>query len=200
MSAKGYTTKVDVEAYMGKAVPSTATAFIDVWIESVEQMIEKITDRVFKADATASERVYDGQGGVRQKFDEFVIDSETTPGVTIKLGEEEPRTTVAAGDFRIYPNNQENKNTIDLKSATFNLGNQNVRITAKWGAYKAVPADIKLAATIIVAGLVNNSSPDKGAMRSESFGAYSVTYATEKGWGDFNNAKQIVAARKRFTF
>jgi hypothetical protein len=197
---RGYTDQSTIENYMLKSIDTTFQIQLESWIEAVEKMIEQITGRVFIADTEASERIYNGQGDVRQKFDEFVIDSEENPGIIIKLGEDEPRVTIEQGDYRIYPTNQENKSIIELKSASFERGYQNVRITAKWGSYREVPADIKLAATILVAGIINNSSPDKGMVRSESLGAYTISYANEKGWADYTNAMSIILSHKRFSF
>ena len=197
---RGYTNQSTIENYMLKSIDNSFQLQLEAWIESIEKLIEQTTGRIFIADTVASERIYNGQGGVKQKFDEFVVDSEDNPEIIIKLGEDEPRVTIEQGDYRIYPTNQENKNTIELKNASFDRGHQNVRITAKWGAYKEVPADIKLAATILVAGIINNSSPDKGMVRSESLGAYTISYANEKGWADYTNAMSIILSHKRFSF
>lgn len=199
---RGYTSKTKIENYTLQTINASFDSQITAWIESVERYIEQLTGRIFIADLVASEKKYDGEGETSQKFDEFVQLTK------LELGEDDPalspstinRVEVPNTDYRLYPNNQENKATIMLRSGYFPCGYQNVVVTARWGYSDTLPADIELAATILVAGITNYSNNAKGKVRSESLGRYSVSYETDKGWSDYERAKSILDSYKRFTF
>ena len=191
--AKGYTTKINLERYTLQTIDASFDAQITSWIESIEKFIEKYTGRIFIADTTASEKVYDGEGGSKQKFDEFISLTK------VEIGED-TKTEIESDDYRIYPNNEERKNKIQLKENYFTKGYQNVTITAKWGYSAVCPADIILAATTLLAGIINYSNDAKGKIRSESIGRYTVAYTDDQGWQDFKRAMMILNSYKRFHF
>ena len=191
--AKGYTTKINLERYTLQTIDASFDAQITSWIESIEKFIEKYTGRIFIADTTASEKVYDGEGGSKQKFDEFISLTK------VEIGED-TKTEIESDDYRIYPNNEERKNKIQLKENYFTKGYQNVTITAKWGYSIACPADLTLAATTLLAGIINYSNDAKGKIRSESIGRYTVAYTDDQGWQDFKRAMMILNSYKQFHF
>jgi len=191
--AKGYTTKINLERYTLQTIDASFDAQITSWIESIEKFIEKYTGRIFIADTTASEKVYDGEGGSKQKFDEFISLTK------VEIGED-TKTEIESDDYRIYPNNEERKNKIQLKENYFTKGYQNVTITAKWGYSAVCPADIILAATTLLAGIINYSNDAKGKIRSESIGRYTVAYTDDQGWQDFKRAMMILNSYKQFHF
>ncbi len=190
---KGYTSKQALENYTLQTIDASFDAQIIAWMEAMEKFIEKYTGRIFIADTEASTKDYDGEGNSEQKFDEFI---EVTK---VELGED-TKTEVLAAKYRVYPNNDERKNKIQLKEDYFTKGYQNVTITAKWGYSVDCPADITLAATILLAGVVNYSNDAKGKVRSESVGRYTVSYETDKGWQDFKRTMMILNSYKRFHF
>jgi hypothetical protein len=61
-----------------------------------------------------------------------------------------------------------------------------------------VPADIKFAATVLVAGIINYSADVAGEVKSMSLGGYSVTYKDEKQWQDFDRVSEILKLNKKF--
>ena len=191
--AKGYTTKINLERYTLQTIDASFDAQITSWIESIEKFIEKYTGRIFIADTTASEKVYDGEGGSKQKFDEFISLTK------VEIGED-TKTEIESDDYRIYPNNEERKNKIQLKENYFTKGYQNVTITAKWGYSINCPADLTLAATTLLAGIINYSNDAKGKIRSESIGRYTVAYTDDQGWQDFKRAMMILNSYKQFHF
>jgi len=191
--AKGYTTKINLERYTLQTIDASFDAQITSWIESIEKFIEKYTGRIFIADTTASEKVYDGEGGSKQKFDEFISLTK------VEIGED-TKTEIESDNYRIYPNNDERKNKIQLKENYFTKGYQNVTITAKWGYSAVCPADIILAATTLLAGIINYSNDAKGKIRSESIGRYTVAYTDDQGWQDFKRAMMILNSYKQFHF
>jgi hypothetical protein len=173
-----------------------------LWIEATEKFIEGYTGRVFIADTVASVKVYDGEGKSQQKFDEFVSISK------VEIGEDNPnlspssesRVEVESGDYRIYPNNRENKHTIQLKYNCFLRGFQNVHITAKWGYSVVCPQDLALAATVLTAGILINYTKSSGNVRSETIGKYSASYDSAQGWDDFKKVMIILNNYKKFHF
>jgi len=190
---RGYTSKINLERYTLQTIDASFDAQITSWIESIEKFIEKYTGRIFIADTTASEKVYDGEGGSKQKFDEFISLTK------VEIGED-TKTEIESDNYRIYPNNDERKNKIQLKENYFTKGYQNVTITAKWGYSINCPADLTLAATTLLAGIINYSNDAKGKIRSESIGRYTVAYTDDQGWQDFKRAMMILNSYKRFHF
>lgn len=187
--AKGYTTKTALENYTLQTIDATFDSQITAWIEAVETYIERLTGRVFIADSVASERVYDGNNDSHLLIDDCVdIDK-------VEIDDVE----VVSTDYKTYPANSVRKNKIKLLYNYFTRGDQNITITGKWGYSVAVPADIKLAATVLLAGIIQygNTALNK---RSESIGSYSVTYGDDKGWQDFDNSMKILQGYKKLTF
>jgi len=190
---RGYTSKINLERYTLQTIDVSFDTQITAWIESIEKFIEKFTGRIFIADTTASEKVYDGEGGSKQKFDEFISLTK------VEIGED-TKTEIESDNYRIYPNNDERKNKIQLKENYFTKGYQNVTITAKWGYSINCPADLTLAATTLLAGIINYSNDAKGKIRSESIGRYTVAYTDDQGWQDFKRAMMILNSYKQFHF
>ena len=184
---KGYTDKTTLENYTLQTIDASFDLQITAWIEAIEKYIEQYTGRVFIADEEASERVYDGNNRSEILIDDFIAIE------TLKIDDEE----IAEADYLLYPANSEKKNRIRLKNRFFTYGEQNIVVEANWGYSSEVPADIKLAATILLAGIILYS--DK-VTRSETIGSYSVSYDTDKGWQDFENAKNILNMYKKHTF
>ena len=190
---RGYTSKINLERYTLQTIDVSFDTQITAWIESIEKFIEKFTGRIFIADTTASEKVYDGEGGSKQKFDEFISLTK------VEIGED-TKTEITSDNYRIYPNNEERKNKVQLKENYFTKGYQNVTITAKWGYSIACPAELTLAATTLLAGVINYSNNAKGKIRSESIGRYTVAYTDDQGWQDFKRAMMILDSYKKFHF
>jgi len=190
---KGYTSKQALENYTLQTIDTSFDTQINSWIESIEGFIGRYTGRIFIADTTASEKTYDGEGGSEQKFDEFISLTK------VEIGED-TKTEITSANYRIYPNNEERKNKIQLKENYFTKGYQNVTITAKWGYSIACPAELTLAATTLLAGVINYSNNAKGKIRSESIGRYTVAYTDDQGWQDFKRAMMILDSYKKFHF
>lgn len=190
---KGYTSKQALENYTLQTIDTSFDTQINSWIESIEGFIGRYTGRIFIADTTASEKTYDGEGGSEQKFDEFISLTK------VEIGED-TKTEITSDNYRIYPNNEERKNKIQLKENYFTKGYQNVTITAKWGYSIACPAELTLAATTLLAGVINYSNNAKGKIRSESIGRYTVAYTDDQGWQDFKRAMMILDSYKKFHF
>lgn len=200
MAAKGYTTKEKIENFILQEIDDTFNTQIDEWIAAVERIIDNITGRNFKADSSASARVFDGDG-----TSELIVD-ECVEVTVVEVGNDGVgssfSTIPSTGSDRYftYPANHTSKqmaiNKIALSARVFPCGMQNNRITAKWGYSATPPDDIVFAATVFVAGICNQQILGGSEIKSETIGNYSVSYNTDKGdnsWADFERAKSIIA-------
>ncbi len=201
MAVKGYTTKTKIENYILQDIASSFDTQLASWIEGVEKIIEQITGRIFIADSVASARVYDGDGKSSLLIDECVAVTK------VEVGNDSYGSTfsevAATGADRYFtePANAIVKNMaihkITLNARCFPEGIQNNKITAKWGYSVAVPADIEFAATVFVAGILNQHRQGGDQIKSERIGNYDVTYNTDKegdSFADFTRAKEILSA------
>lgn len=191
---KGYCGITDIENYTLTEIAESFETNVEEWISMVEQYIEKETGRVFIADSEASERYFDGNGEIEFYIDEFIaitgaVIYDTLGNVKYTLTEDTHYLT--------FPYNKETKRGLIAKSynvlgfADFTLGVKNVKITAKWGSFEAVPDAIKFATMVLVSGIVNFSNNADGEIKSEKIGDYSVTYKDEQ-LKDFELAKEII--------
>lgn len=205
MAAKGYTDQAAVENYMLKDIDPSFATVIDEWIEGVENTIDQITGRNFIADASATERYFDGDNSKNLPIDDCV---EIT---TVELGQDDYGGTfqevdaTGANRFFAEPVNALAKGVpftmLALRTTRWTAGKQNHKITAKWGYSVACPADIKRAATVFVAGIINQHSPGGQEIKSERIGNYQVSYNSEKGnnsVADFEEALRILDQYKRY--
>ena len=189
---KGYTTKERLENYLLQSIDPSFDAQIEEWIEAVELFIEKMTGRVFiSTDGSGpdSEKVFDGYGSRK-----LLIDDATEISI-VEIND----TVQDADTYVLYPANAKPKTRIELRGGNFPHGQQNIKVTGRWGYSDDVPMDVMLAATILVSGLINASRGIKHSnLRSETIGRYSVTYGSDQGWKDYEQAVGILSAYKKF--
>lgn len=188
---KGYTTKTKIENYLLTDIDPSFDTQLNDWIEAVEIMIDQITGRSWKADAAAVKRYFDGNGTDTLRIDDAVEITE------VKVGDE----IIDSDDYYVQPYNTLPIKKIILTSGGFSYGSKNIEITAKWGRSVAVPKDIELAATILVAGIVNNSRENEGGtISSITVGRYSVSYQNSQQESDQNSAMDILKRNKKWSF
>lgn len=204
MAQKGYTTKEAVENYMLKDIAVAFNTQIDDWIEGVENTIDLITGRNFIADAVGSARVFDGSGELELIIDDCVAITK------VELGNDDyggTFTTIDATGSERYFSAPANHlallvpvTKLVLRTNRWTKGMQNHQVTAKWGYSIAVPADIKRAATVLVAGIINQNSPATQNVKTEKIGNYSVSYANDvdDSFADFNTALATLDSYKRY--
>lgn len=192
---KGYTTRAEVENYLLITVDPSFHAQVDKWIESIEAYIDKLTGRNHQpaTGQTASTRLFDGNGTSNLYIDDA---SEITK---VEYGGEGQWTEIAVADYLKYPAQGGAIRRVYLPAGVFPRGYQNVRITAKWG-WQTVPADINFAATVLVAGIINNAYASEGEISSITIGPYSVSYKDQQQVQDFDKVKEILQLNKRFYF
>jgi hypothetical protein len=197
--SKGYTTRQAIENYLLITIDPSFYTQVDTWIEEIEDYIDQITGRNFKADANASARYYDGGNSSKLLIDDAVAITEVKIGDTVMAKDSDP--LLADGDYILYPANRLPITRIQLRGAYFPSSPLRcVKITGKWGFSVAVPAAIVQAATVLVSGIINYSWNAEGEVKSMSIGRYSVTYKDEKQWQDFDRIKETMALYKKFTF
>jgi len=186
---KGYTTVGQIQNYLLHTIKEYFKPQVEEWIAEMEKFVEQETGRVFIADDTATEKIYDGDGELSLFLDENVVVSKLTIDSTL----------IAASDYLFYPPNELPITRIKLKNDTglfFTSGEQNIKVEAKWGYSVICPGDISFATTIFVAGIINFSGDMAGEVKQEKMGDYSVTYKTDKDWQDYERAKGILKKYK----
>lgn len=194
MAAKGYTTKEAIENYLLIEIDPSFDTQVDEWIESVEEYIDHETNRDFEpydGVAVAADRTFDGD-----LTDTMSIDPATE---VTEVRFSETGDPVDVDQYVTHPVRKPTINKIQLKYLKFPKGIQNIYIKAIWG-YASVPKDIKLAATVLVAGIINNAWQSEGEIASMSIGRYSVTYKTKSQVDDFNKIEEILAYNKSYHF
>ena len=200
MAKKGYTTRQEIENYLLITIDPSFYTQVDSWIEEIEAYIDQMTGRNFVADALASAKYFDGDNTPELLIEDAVAITE------IKIGDNAALTAdtdplQADGDFILYPANHLPIAKIQLRAAYFPASPLRcVKVTGKWGYSVAAPADIRQAATILVAGIINYSWNAEGEVSSMTIGRYSVTYKTDAGWKDFERIPSILKHYRKFTF
>jgi len=184
---KGYCSKNDIERYLLVDIDSSYDEQINEWIEVVENMIDNYTGRNFIADTEASVRNYDGDGTHELLIDDCIEVEKVEIGDT-----EDEKEEIDPDYYYVYPYNETPKTRI-YYDGIFTYGHKNVYVTAKWGYSSECPADIKLAATILVSLIIEEAWQSEGETQTESIGSYSITYKkTEKNQSKFEMAKSIL--------
>ena len=206
LTNKVYTTA----ALIGKFLNITAPADADVleFILTAQKIIDDYTQKNFKADTSASARVYDGNDEQELLIDDCVEISTVEQGVDF-WGDS--FNTIASSGIDSYRTDPANRSVggitlpiskLILRQRVWTKGSQNNRITAKWGYTVAPPEDIQMVATIIAAGLYNYNRGGVGDIKSEKIGNYAVTYANDEGnnsFGDFQKAMMVLDSYKEFS-
>lgn len=199
---KGYTTREQVENYLLINIDASFHSQVNDWIMEVEEYIDRKTGRNFVADTGDVLRVFDGDGTCKQIIDDCVEISKLEVG-------RDTVTEVDAANFVTYPLNARKLSRavpitrIELLGAVFPRYPQIVRVTGKWGYSIHPPTDIRMAATVLVAGIINYAWNSEGEVKTMTIGRYSVTYKDEKQWQDFekiDGAKGILETYRKFTF
>jgi hypothetical protein len=189
-----YTDKTAVENYLLTDIDSSFDSQVEEWISQISKYIDQYTNRTFAVSDESGDpeaRLFEGRGGQKLLIDDCVsID-------TVEIGDRYGDSFEETEDYVALPLNDTPKTAIALKNRAWPVGIH--RITALWGYAVEVPADIKFAATVLVAGIINTHVKTGTAKKSESIGNYSVTYTDDKGIADYDRTLTILDTYKRFT-
>jgi hypothetical protein len=188
--AKQYCEISDIENYLTLEIADEFESVAEGWIEAISNMIKLLTNRDWLADSVATARFYDGNNCSELTVDDFI----GTP--VVEIGDDYAENLVATTDFITKPYNTTNKNVIKLKEDSFDKGEQNVRVTVKWGYAQEVPADIKLATTVIASAVILAQTNQDGEIESEKIGNYTVKYKDDQHRNDAKLAMGIIQQRK----
>lgn len=191
---KGYTDKEAIENYLLIDIDDSFNAQIDEWIEAIEDYIDHETNRDFlvaNEEAVPEDRTFDGDATSTLDIDPAILIDEVRFSET--------GDPIDPDQYVLYPVRKDTINRIKLKYLRFPEGDQNIYVKATWG-YDTIPKDIKLAATVLVSGIINNAWDSAGEVQSMSIGRYSVTYKTKEQVDDFNKVSDILAYNKKYTF
>jgi hypothetical protein len=185
-----YCTVEDVENYLLTEVDPAFEPQVELWIRGVSDVMDRMSNRKLVADTTGSgedefeEKYFDGNGKSSLRIDDAVeVDS-------VEVGESEV-------EFETYPKKAPHRAIISQTG--FARGIQNVKVMAKWGLFEEVPDDLRLACSILVAGIINVSLKKQG-IKSEQIGNYKVTYADDQGLADYERAKGIIHSYRKYDF
>jgi len=174
------TTKTKVLTYLQIATNAFIDAGFSDWEASIEAWIEKFTNKDFDVSAAAT-RYFDGSGKRKlylgQENDLISVTSIKildTSGAT-----QSSLTEGASNDYLLYPLNTtpkfEVRMTTGSSAGSFTRGSRRVEITGIWGNSTDVPADIEMAATMML-GMITKQGIDGGLVSGTRLGDYSVNY------------------------
>ena len=179
--SNGYTTLATFQAYTGMStVTADETINIEKAIESASRSIDRMTNRRFRADATATARQYRATDFYRL----FVDDISSTTGLLVKTdtgGDGTYETTLTFNvDYILDPINapqQERPFTVvtmvgtTLFPSPINL-RPGIQVTAKFGWYNGTPPDdVEEACLILSTDLVKRASSVGGVLGLSELGA-----------------------------
>lgn len=164
MENKNYTTKANIEAYLGETISNDITTYII----SAQSYIDKYTNRDFKVGTAGTVRYYDGNG-----TRDLIID----PAIAItkvEISTDEGLTFTQETNYIKQPINELPIIKITLRDNFFPNSIMSVKITGTFGWSASVPEDITYCATLLASIMYKGNSPKN--ITSESIGDYSISY------------------------
>jgi hypothetical protein len=198
-----YTTVSDVETYLSQELDEAGSANVTALIASVTQQIDTLANRepvvagVYGDDDEYALRYFD----VIKRGQVSIDDCVNIESVECQSG----TTWVELDEYAPYPALPPHWRIIN--AAALVPGEQNVRISAKWGYVSTLPADLKHAATIMVAASYlagkSNTGNAGGRIQREKVGTYDVTYAVGNSDGmssemrDLDEAHRIIMTYRK---
>ncbi len=201
--SREYCTIEEVENYMSVEIAEDFESNVESWIQWMTEYIETVTGRVFIADTSNSEKIYEVDlqrsvsvgGGIVSPTELVVSEFVNTSTSSMKLTIDDEE--LDGDEFLLYPATVEElpKTRLVLKEDSgfvFTEGEQNIKVEAKWGHSIAVPGNIKFATIVLVAGMVNNSWSSEGEMSSVTMGRYTMSFKDKKELQDFDRVQEIL--------
>lgn len=191
---KGYTNKEAIENYMLIDIDDQFDDQVDEWIQGAEEYIDNVTNRDFalvEEEAVAEDRTFDGDGTNTIDIDGCTEIEE------IRFSED--GDPIDEDQYVLLPVRSDTITKIKLKYIRFPKGTQNIYVKAKWG-YASIPKSIKFAATVIVAGIINNAWQSESEIQSMTIGRYSVSYKNKKEVNDIEQVQESLGMYKKYQF
>lgn len=175
-----YTDTTQVSNFLQRALTSYETAELPNLIAAVKKWLDTYLSSTFDV-VSSSTRYYDG--GVRN----LSIDpcTEITEVKSVSDDGSSSYIYTLSTEYIAEPQNQTVKNELRKRISPFPHGIARVAVTAKFSEYDgAVPSDIQIVATRLVAALINSGKQadiSGTGIKSESLEGHSVTYITNSG-------------------
>ena len=193
-----YCENTDIENYLLTDVVDSFEPQVSIWIESVSRFMDNLANRKLVAPVIGSGedfevKYYDGTGRGNLRID----DCQEITKITVGDFYGDNPVELDLDDVAVTPKIAPHRILIS-KGGYFPVGTQNISVEGRFGFFNEVPADLRLACTILVAGIINNQNKGNQAKKSESIGNYSVTYIDDKGIADYNNALAIIKGYKKY--
>lgn len=181
-----YTDKAAVQNYTLTNIDVAFDDQLDEWILAMSEYIdEQVGYPVYRETETT--RLYDGSGAEQQIISPVnTITEVKVDGVVV-----EPTKA---------PYNETTKTYLILPRQIFTVDFANVSVKGIHCLKSTLPNPIKLACSILVAGIVNQSNNQTEGVKSEKIGEYSVTYATDEEQKQYKWAKDVINTYKRIAF
>jgi hypothetical protein len=191
MSQKLYCSVTDVANYLLLEIANDFVPQVEQWIQGISAHIEKVTGVDWLGDATASARLFSGNGCNMLNVDNFI----GTP--VVEFGDDYGENFVATTNFVTFPFIGNAKTDILMKDEVVPRGVMNVRITAKWGYGEEVPDDVRHACVVLVSAIVLANTSQDGEVESEKIGNYTVKYKSDSHKDDSTLAMATLQSRRR---
>ncbi len=174
-----YTNQTKLEEYLGTTLDADFAGALDLWIEAVEDYIHRFTGRKFVVDESDTTKYYEGRSAQTLWIDDIT----TLTSIVVKSANlTDTERALVTGDYILLP---ENKTSDDPTTAirvhpngyytAWPAGIKRIEVTGKFGWAK-VPEQIRLAATLLVAGLYEERHAANRQAREERLGDYSISY------------------------
>jgi len=172
-----YTSKSRISNYLIVDISDSFNSQITEWIEAIEAWINTYCGREFEQES-ATFKLYDGSGSRELLIDDLLTLSKIE---TLDEDGDVDETLDNTNQYYLYPANKTPKYRIVINSANasiaiFPRGRQNIKITGTFGYSVTIPEDVRLAATKLVAGIIEEKNIDiAGEIKSERLGEYAIT-------------------------
>lgn len=194
-----YTSKANVEAYLGRSLTTGENTLLTNVIEYISKFIDTYTHRSWNSlgatvEPTATSRIYDGNGEkelhIKDSFKTLtkieILDSQG--GIALSL--ETPTEWV------IYPLNNDIGESVYLRNYSFPCRNACVKLYAIFGD-GAVPNDVVTVCTTLVSKYIQSISANQG-FKKESIEGYSYEIMTGENLDtDIRSAISTLDIRKK---
>lgn len=181
-----YTTKLAVQNYLQTTIASSFDDQLTAYIAAMSEHCDTLAGYpIYRTDETTNR--YDGSGERSQLID---------PVHTI--------TEVMVDDIAVdpleAPYNSDIKTELKLRFSTFAAGDANVSVTGIHALKKNLPAPVAHACTVFVGILLKQVKDQRGGVKSEKIGEYSVSFMTDEERLDYKMAVEAVTAYRPISF
>jgi len=180
-----YITKGDALNFLQTETNAYIDAGFATWLSAIETFIEKFTGKEFE-QVVADTRYFDGNGKRVLLMEDDLISVTSLKVLNLDGTTLTSLTEGDSSDYRLYPYNTTPKYEIRLTSSAsvgaFYSGSKRIEIIGTFGNSASVPADIKMAAIIMVGAIIKaGKGKSDGDIKSTQLGDYKVDYQAVSG-------------------